>query len=189
MKTAICTLASISPYSQSKYVQEPKLNKELHGDYEKRTWRKKLHVDEKTGEVYIPPMAFANCIKEAAKYLSIKIPGEGQAKYTKHFEAGVMVVDRLNLGIPASHVLDEVLFVPSDGKRGGSKRVLKTFPLIDRWDGVVTFHILDDKITEDIFDKVLREAGQLIGIGRFRPRNCGYYGRFIVEDLEWIDKE
>ena len=32
---------------------------------------------------------------------------------------------------------------------------------------------------------ILREAGKFIGIGRFRPRNNGYYGRFDVESVDW----
>lgn len=186
MKKAICSLKSISPYSQGKFVQVEKKSKESHADYETRTWREKLHYDT-DGEIFIPPMAFSNCIKEAAKYLSIPIPGEGKSKYTKHFESGVMVVDTLPIGIHKDDALPNILHVPSDGRRGGTTRVLKTFPLIKEWSGIVTFFILDDKITESVFSKVLDEAGQLIGIGCFRPRNCGYFGRFICEELKWIE--
>ena len=54
-------------------------------------------------------------------------------------------------------------------------------------EGVVTFIILDDIITEDVFTQVLRSAGMLVGIGRFRPENRGFYGRFAVERVEWIE--
>ena len=133
MKTAICHLVSKSPYSQGKFVQTPKLPKESHADYEQRTWREKMHYDKKTNEVFIPPMAFANCIKEAAKYLSISIPGEGKSKYTKHFEAGVMVTEPLPIGVSKDDVEGDALHVPSDGKRGGKSRVIKIFPKIYGW--------------------------------------------------------
>jgi hypothetical protein len=42
-------------------------------------------------------MAFKNCLAEIAKYLSLQIPGKGKTTYTKHFEAGVMVLDGLAL--------------------------------------------------------------------------------------------
>ncbi len=187
MKTAICKLASASPYSQSKFINTPRLPKESHPDYETRTWRERLHYDG-DGQVFIPPMQFTNCIKEAAKFLSISIPGEGKAKYTKHFEAGVMVAERMYIGIHKDKVLEESLLVPSDGKRGGGKRVIKTFPLITEWIGEVVYHVIDDKITEEIFTKVLTEAGLLIGIGRFRPKNWGYYGRFNVMSIAWSDR-
>jgi hypothetical protein len=49
----------------------------------------------------------------------------------------------------------------------------------------VTFHILDDVISPDVFEQHLKDAGNFIGIGRFRPRNNGYYGRFSVKSIKW----
>lgn len=122
MKTATVTLESVSPYSQSRHYagEIDKLEKESAKDYEKRTWRNRLHFNQ-SGEVFIPPMALKNCLSEAAKYLSIQIPGKGKATYTKHIEAGVLVVDPIMLGINKDDVPGQWLFVPSDGKRGGSK--------------------------------------------------------------------
>ena len=124
-------------------------------------------------------------LKEAAKMLSISVPGAGKSKFTKHFEAGILVFQPLVLDIKKDDVRGEWLFVPSDGTRGGGKRVEKCFPLINEWSGTVDFYVFDNTITNDIFEKVLKEAGNLIGIGRFRPRNWGYYGRFKVEDIKW----
>ena len=31
----------------------------------------------------------------------------------------------------------------------------------------------------------LKEAGQFIGLGRFRPRKNGYYGRFEIVSIAW----
>jgi len=185
MKKAICKLKSVSPYSQSRYISVEKKNKELSEDYEKRTWRERCHVTE-DGFVFIPPMQFANSLKTAAKMLAIPIPGQGKSKFTKNFESGVMVYDGLKLPVKVDDVHGEWVHVPSDGSRGGTRRVMKCFPLIRNWEGVVTYQILDDIITSDVFEKVLRSSGEFIGIGRFRPRNWGYYGRFIVEDIKWI---
>lgn len=186
MKKAIVTLESVSPYSQSKFHQVPKNDKELDNDYENRTWREKLHYDE-NGMVYIPPMQFCNSLKEAAKYLSLPIPGKARSLFTKNFESGIMVVDSLDIGINKDQVRPEHLFVPSDGKRGGTKRVMKIFPLIEKWKGDVTYHIFDNIITKEAFETVLRTSGQLIGIGRFRPRNWGWYGRFRIVNIKWIE--
>lgn len=132
-------------------------------------------------------MAFKNCISEAAKFLSIQIPGKGKATYTKHFEAGVLVMDLVSLGIKKADTPGEWFFVPSDGKRGGGKRVERCFPVVREWEADVTFHILDDTITEDVFTHHLKEAGKFIGIGRFRPRNNGFYGRFSVTKVSWAN--
>lgn len=184
MKQAIVKLQGVSPYSQSKHYQTEKLSKELHKDYEARTWRDRMHSTE-DGYVFIPPMSFKNCLSEAAKFLSIQIPGKGKSTYTKHFEAGVLVVDALVLDVKKDEVPGEWLFVPSDGIRGSGKRVEKCFPVIHQWQGEVTFHILDETVTEDVFKSVLEQAGAFIGIGRFRPRNNGFYGRFKVESIKW----
>lgn len=185
MRTAVTTLKSVSPYSQSKKYETPKKDKELPRDYEERTWRDRLHTNE-TGHVYIPPMAFKNCLSEAAKYLGISIPGKGKSNYTKHFEAGVLVIEGLTLKLKKEEVQGEWLFVPSDGKRGGGKRVMKCFPIIPSWSGEVKWFVLDETITAEVFEQHLREAGNFIGLGRFRPRNNGFYGRFSVEKCVWL---
>jgi hypothetical protein len=187
MKTAICLLESTNPYSQGRVIDElevPKLNKERPDDYDKRVWRHKMWATEDE-HVYIPGIQFCNSLKEAAKYANEQIKGKGKATYTKHFEAGVMVLGRVVLPDKIDDVRAERLYVPSDGKRGSGSRVWKLFPLIPKWVGTVTYNILDDEITEDIFSRVLTISGTLIGIGRFRPRNWGYYGTFKANEILW----
>lgn len=95
------------------------------------------------------------------------------------------MLEGLPLGVKKDDVEGEWLFVPASGRRGDGKRVQKCFPLFRTWKGDVTFHILDDVITQQIFEQHLRDAGNFIGVGRFRPRNNGYYGRFKVVGLKW----
>jgi len=184
MKTAIATLKSISPYSQSRYHDTEKLAKEAADDYEKRTWRNRLHVDQ-DGMVFVPPMAFKNSLDEAAKYISMKIRGKGNSTYTKHFEAGVLVTEGLCLNIKPDDVDGEWLFMNADGNRGSGKRVKRCYPIIHQWEGEVVYIVGDETITKDVFHEHLVASGQFIGIGRFRPRNRGFYGRFTVENLKW----
>lgn len=188
MKTCICTLESISPYSQSKYI-DPSLKKEKEGndDFEKRIWPEKMHYN-KNGDVYIPPMGFKQALDEAARYLSLQVPGRGKTTYTKHFKSGVLCTKPVMLGMKKEDIKGEQLLMNSDGVRGSGKRVPRTFPVIPEWKAEVEFAILDDLITEDVFIRILREAGQLIGVGRFRPQNGGYYGRFSVVDWQWSEE-
>lgn len=185
MKTYVVTIKGISPYSQSKHVAEKKGAKETNDAHEERTWRERMNTNA-DGNVIIPPMALKNCISEAAKYLSIQIPGKGKSTYTKHIEAGLLVTDPIVLGIKKDDVPGEWLFVPSDGKRGGSSRVMKCFPVIHDWGGEFTVYVFDETVTKDVLTQHLEEAGKFIGIGRFRPRNNGFYGRFSVESVEEI---
>lgn len=191
MKSAVCYLVGQGPYSQSRHYdteEVPKKDKELADAYEKRTWRHRMHVTD-DGHVEIPGSCFANSLKTAAKRLKIQVPGKGRVEYTKYFEAGVMVTDGIKLPLKAGDVPFEKLFVPSDGRRGGGSRVTKYFPRIDKWEGEVTYYIFDDIITEDVFTRVLAASGLLVGIGRFRPENCGHYGRFSVEKVRWLEED
>ena len=188
-KIATVQVEGISPLSFSRHYADgiEKLPKESAKAYEERTWRNRLHVTD-DGMVFIPPMAFKNSLSEIAKYLGMQIPGKGKATYTKHFEAGVMIVDPVVLPIRAEDVKGEWLFVPASGRRGDGKRVSKCFPVIPSgWKGTVICHLLDSTITPDVFESHMSEAGSFIGIGRFRPRNNGFYGRYVVKKIEWTE--
>jgi hypothetical protein len=186
MKTCIATLESISPYSCSRKHDMPKLEdgKESYADYESRTWRERCNVID-DGEIVIPPMAFKRSVETAARYLRMRIPGKNQSEYSKHFLSGVLVTTGLKVGVKKHEVLGEKLSLSANGKRGGGKRVDRIMPVIPKWTGEVEFFVLDDTITEEVFEKTLREAGNFIGVGRFRPENGGYYGRYKVNKFVW----
>jgi hypothetical protein len=183
--TAQVRIKLLAPYCQSRSHETPKLNKELSDDYEKRTWRERLHVNEQD-EVIIPGIALQNCIKEAAKFLSISIPGKGKSTFTKHFESGVSVIGDIETGVNKADVMPNRVFVPSNGIRGAGTRVHKNYPMLrPPLEFDVEFLIADDTITAEIFTEVLAQAGNLIGIGAFRVRNQGNCGRFKVESVKW----
>jgi hypothetical protein len=179
-------IKGVTPYSQSKVYDVEREQGEGNDDYSRRTWRNYMHVT-KDGEVFIPPNAFKNCLSETAKYMNIGVPGKGKATYTKHFEAGVQVVKPILLGIKAKDVRCEKLFLPADGRRGSGKRIWKYCPVMDSWGGLVEVIVLDETVLQTsrttgltILEDVCRGAGQFVGLGRFRPRNNGFYGRFDV---------
>jgi len=186
MKTVKVKITGKSPLSFSKFVQTPKLEKESHAAHDERTCRERMNYDAE-GMVFVPPMMFKNALSEAAKYRGEQIPGKGKSNYTKHFEAGIFVNEPMPLEVHKDDVAIESLYVPSDGRRGGTTRVVKNFPKIEEWGGSVTLYILDEIITKDVLERHLTDAGNFIGVGRFRPRNNGYYGRFDAEILEWKD--
>jgi hypothetical protein len=95
-----------------------------------------------------------------------------------------MCNDPMMLGVHQEEVRCETYFVPSDGQRGGGKRVRKNFPAIDPWSGTVTVLVIDDEIPNEIFARVFHECGRFNGWGRFRPQTNGFYGRFIVKDID-----
>lgn len=188
-KTAICELESLSTYSPSKWYAVEKLPDETAFDYDCRTWRERAHYTDDTHDCFIPGIQFCNSLKAAAKFISseLQIPGKGKARYTKNFEAGVMVVGNVMLGVKKEELLHETKLVPADGRRGGTTRVPKNFPIIPKWSGIVKYILLDDTIPKDKFELVLSVSGNLIGIGRWRPINWGDYGRFKINRINWED--
>lgn len=185
MKIVKFSIHGLSPISFGRAIQSVKNTGESHDAFEERTWRERVHTSNK-GTVFIPPMAVKLCLSDCARYLSESVPGKGKATYTKNFEAGVMVVEPVDLGIKAADIESERLFVPPDGKKGGSKRVWKTFPLIREWSGSGEIVLLDPLLADkpDKVREYLEHAGKFIGLGRFRPRNGGFYGRFEVTAFE-----
>jgi hypothetical protein len=187
MRTAVATLKSVSSYSQSRVYdwEVEKLSGERPDEYEERTWRNKCHTMPPNGQVFIPPMAFKMSLDRAAQMLSMQIPGKGKKTFTAFFLSGVVAIDPVLLPMTKEEVKLDRIYANSDGKRGSGKRVWRNFPKIESWKSDVPFQVLADEITEEVFERHLKQAGTFVGIGRFRPENGGFYGRFSVEKIKW----
>ena len=184
MKTYIAHLRSVSLYSQSKYLTEPKLEREQPDAYEERCWHLRMDRD-KEGRIFIPAMAFKRSFESGAQYANIKIKGSGKATYTKKIVAGIMINENLVTNKTVNDIIKETFLVPADGKPGSKgPRVIKHFPAISDWEGKLTIYVLDDIITKEILSRVIEEAGKFVGVGRFRPQNGGYYGRYELVSLD-----
>lgn len=187
MKKAIVKLRGTTPVTFGKYHQTPKIKGETDAEYEQRTFRERLHYTS-NGNVSIPGIMLCNCIRESAKFLSISIPGKGKSTYTKHFTS--IMPEKLEgivLGVKKESVPGSPQHVPSDGMVGGTKRVMKIFPIVQEWEGTITILIPDPVINAEVFETVMRNAGYLIGIGTWRPRSRGMNGRFELVDMKWIE--
>lgn len=185
MKTAIVKLNGIGKLCQSRYHNTPKLEKEGPDAYEERTWKNKLHVT-KDGRVFIPAMALKFALSAAAKFMGEKIKGRGQATYSKRFAAGILISDDIVTDVLATDAEANWLHMNADGIRGSGKRVFRCIPSIAGWSAEATVYVLDDLITEDVFERYIDECGKFIGVGQFRPENGGNAGRFEVESVKWI---
>jgi hypothetical protein len=177
-----------SPYSQSAQHEEPKLERESHDDYDERTWRSKCTVNDK-GQVCVPAMALKQCVDLAAQKLGQKIPGRRGATYKSFFTSGVICGSDMPISngkplTPANAVMVKIN-ANADGVRGSGKRVKRRFPVFDKWHGVAEFTIVDDIITQEVFEDHLKSAGMIVGIGRYRAGNGGSNGRFRVTKIEW----
>jgi hypothetical protein len=188
MKKAIVHIQGVTPYSPSRhYMAEiPKLNDERPDEYDARTWRHHAHVNGK-GKVVIPGVCFSWAIKTMAQRRGDRIPGKGQKTFSKAFDAAEVTND-LELALKPDDLECEAFMANADGKRGSGSRVLRRFPIIREWGGTLNFILWNDLVTEDVFKKTLTDAGLLIGIGRRRPENKGFFGRFAIEEIQWFDR-
>ena len=192
IKTATIPIVGTSPLSFGRHHEESKHGEnESHDQYERRTFPEKTHYDHTTGEVYVPPLMFKKSLEVAPAFLNLgTIPGKGSSTYTKFFLSALMITDPVYIGQKISDGRDEVLFVNPMGKRNSGTRVKRWFKTFDEWAGILKVTILNsDIVTEKIFERVLIASGIFVGVGRFRPQNGGFYGRFkpngeiIYEDL------
>lgn len=180
---ATCVLESLTPYSQSRKHDEPRLEGEGADDYNRRTWRSQQLVEN--GTVHISAFGLQQALVSAARYSKKQIPGQGKATWTKKFEAGIALFENIDLGINPETVEYIDIYANADGIRGSGKRVMRRFPIIPKWSATFDVHILDPIITQEIFTEVVEQAGMFIGIGRYRPEKGGTNGRFTLAKLEW----
>jgi hypothetical protein len=187
---ATLTLRSLAPYSQSRAHDEDRLEGENHEDYDKRTWRHKLNVEERDGKkvVVIPAHGLMQAFTSGAKYCKKQIPGQGKATWTAKFAAGITIPDSAVLdGIDPDQVQSVTISANADGMRGSGKRVPRRFPIIPAWRTTFDVWILDPIIGEAIFREMVNLSGLYVGLGRFRPEKGGTNGRFVIDALKWQD--
>ena len=190
-RTVAVTFEGVTPYSPSKRVDLlhqadwEKLSGET--EYERQKRNAHHHVHSHDGRVVLPHTALKTCLSDAAQYTSTKVKGKGNATYTKHFLAGVFPMDGegVDIGLDVKDVSFHDIMCNSQGKKGGSMDVIRCYPVIQHWGGVATFSLFDDIITKDVFEETCDNAGQIIGLGRWRPRNGGLNGRFRCTNFDW----
>jgi hypothetical protein len=178
-------IISAAPMFFGSPVFEKKKTDETHEQLEERTWKMKVRQNE-DGQVYIQPFALKNALESAGSRLSMKLAGK--ATYTKLFRQGVIInddillYDREGKPVTINSVKPIPMFVPSDGKRGSGKRVMRIFPQLQAWQATVEVTCFDQRLTEDVVRAHLEEAGKFIGFGSMRVENGGVAGRFSVAE-------
>jgi len=213
----VVKVRGLYPLMYSKYFEIPKGTKDKDA-YEQAHWRERMHVEPiangkvlfggawvdpttvkpedindclRDGQIFIPNMAWKSAMYAIAQYNGEKIPGKGNATWTKHFKAGIHVYDNTLLtdhsGNPilASTVHGVTQLVPAQGDANKGGKVKRTFPIVPEWATTVKFKVVDDQITEAKFRDYLSQAGIKIGLLMYRPANGGMHGMFEITDFEW----
>jgi len=178
-------------YSQSANHRTPKLHdRESDEDYDARTWPEHCTTN-KDGIVCVPAMALKQCVDSAAWKLGMKIPGRRGASYKTFFASGFFCEEDAPIanGKPLTKEDAEMIKISCNpqGIRGARGRVDRRFPQFRGWKGIAPFIIVDEIITNQVFEVHVEKAGMIVGIGRFRPENGGINGRFRPIKFTWQD--
>lgn len=183
-------IQGVSPYSSSRAHEEEKLAKETHEDYDKRTWRHKLtYRTLANGDkmAVIPSGGIKKAIDGAAQMVGGKIPGRGNATYSKLFMTGVLVENDMDLNLDVNEVESIRVHCHADGNPKSGKRVYRTFPIVPAWNGIANILVTDPDLPDAVFERVVTAAGRCQGLGRWRPERGGSNGRFSVTKFEWSE--
>jgi len=184
LRKVTIALRGITPYSQSRILEETRKPREEWMDFEQRVWRDKLNCDNR-GIIVIPAMALKQCFDAAAQRLGIQIKGRGKTTYAKFFASDVSPLADASTGIHRDDAVPRTINANADGVRGSGKRVQRIFPEVHRWSAKAEFALLGETIPEAVFEQVVRYSGMSVGIGRFRPAQGGMNGRFLVDGFTW----
>src|SRR5258708_125848 len=111
---------------------------------------------------------------------------QSNSTWGKKFESGIMIDGDISLGIRVEDLIERPVYVNADGVRGSGKRVWRRFPEIAKgWTAEFVVYILDDEITQEVFEKFVRRAGLFIGIGQYRPQNQATNRQFSFPSIQF----
>ena len=186
MRDVVVTIKGLTPYSASRHFDIEKTEGATAEDHDKKHWREKAHYDE-DGNVVIPGVCFKLALDEAAARKNEKIKGRGNQTYTGLFKSGVTAMSDMVLAVKKDDLRSITIFSNLDGKRGGSSRGNRTFPIVASWGGTVEFRVFNDDIAEADFERFFAQAGLIAGVGRGRPSTgCpAGNGRFTPTEFKW----
>ena len=150
-----------------------KKTEEAHLAIARSEWQASMYHDKALGP-YIPAQNFESCMVAGAKLQKLGVK----------FKQGVMVLeDKVKLAYKGPREVDKLwdaqVFTDVRGVRVGTSRVPRCRPKFDDWAAEFTITYNPSLVEERDVLLSLSKAGELIGIGDFRPR----FGRFTVEVL------
>jgi len=193
VKNVSFAIIGVGPMMFGSRITETKRSDETHEQLEERTWLRRCTVNQ-DGNLAIKSTAIHRSLITASKWTSKKL--KGSKTYTKRFEAGLICLRPLfeitngKIELTPKSCYKETLSVPSDGMRGGKKRVIKHFPMLKPgWKIMASFMVTDEALTLEIIEEHAKTAGIHDGLGSQRIGNAGPNGMFVVSDFEMADSE
>jgi hypothetical protein len=131
-------------------------------------------------QCYIPPDQIRGALINAGSYVKAKVGG--RSKSMKILVAAMFTIDEDQIMIPEYDSIDKRSAV----NRNIKGRVICIRPKWNTWGAEFTLSVYENSISKETVLQLFEYAGNLVGIGSFRPTNSGMFGRFEVTDIELI---
>jgi hypothetical protein len=182
-------VSSITPYLQhrmdNEQLEEWEKNRGLlleRSDVSKEdNVRAEFHSYRDDEGFYIPTEHIRGSFINAGAMVKSKV---GNAKKSmKNIVAAMFFIEEEKLPLPKEYEIDKRSAVNHKVKA----RIVVIRPRWDNWKGEFTLLVDNDTITKDTIEAIIKNAGNFVGIGSFRPTANGYFGRFKLDKLERID--
>lgn len=179
-------LESAGPLLMGKKITTLSDEGESPAAHDQRCWQERMHVDN-NGQVFIPAIALKRTLASTARYLSERIPGKGQATFTKHFTSGILVLTDLMVGISAKDVRGVTINVPAQPQKPKGPRVDRKFPVIPQWQASFEIMVNDPILISwpKKIEQYLHFSGKFIGLLSMRVGNGGQHGRYSVKNVKY----
>lgn len=116
---------------------------------------------------------FQSMVKVASDF---QIKGRGKKTYKDLVKGGLLLSPDLLQHESDTYLIDSRPVVIQRA------RIVRHRPLLPSWRLAFTIQVIDDGIPFDVLNQILVRAGQLVGIGDYRPR----YGRFVVSKFKQV---
>ena len=98
-------------------------------------------------------------------------------KSMKNIVAGMFFIEEEKLRLPKEYTIDKRSAVNNNIKA----RIIVVRPKWEKWKTEFVLRVDNDTITTETVKEILKNAGQYIGIGSFRPTKNGSFGRYDVQ--------
>jgi hypothetical protein len=190
MKAYTVKIKGLTPYMQhrmddQKLEQWEKLRRPIHERAEvghEDAVRAEYHCYRNTdGRCFIPPDQIRGSLIGAGSYVKAKVGG--RSKSMKILVAAMFMVSPEQILLPDYDAIDKRSAV----NRNIKARVIIIRPKWTTWEAEFTLSVYEDSISIDAIKQLFEFAGNLVGIGSFRPTNNGLFGRFELVSLKNLE--
>lgn len=141
----------------------------------------------KDGKAFIPTVQIKGALINSGKSIKAKVGNAN--KNMSNIVAGQFYIRSENENAPEEIELKSESYEidkRSAVNRNIKARIISIRPKWKNWSATFKIIVDNDTITDSTIETLIKDAGNNIGIGSYRPQNKGEFGRFIIDKFEKI---